>query len=78
LASAQLASKDFEGAAISYSELVGADQSQGKYWYGYAAAKEFLGNTNVARQAYARAVQQASLSTNLRRRSQDRLLALRR
>ncbi|MFT4886937.1 MAG: Flp pilus assembly protein TadD [Pseudohongiellaceae bacterium] len=77
LASAQLASKDFAGAAISYSELVGADQSQGKYWYGYAAAQELLGNTNVARQAYARAVQQGSLSTNLRRRSQDRLLALR-
>lgn len=77
LASAQLATKDYAGAAISYSELVGADQSQGKYWYGYAAAQELLGNTNVARQAYARAVQQASLSTNLRRRSQDRLLALR-
>lgn len=77
LASAQLATKDFAGAAISYSELVGADQSQGKYWYGYAAAQELLGNTNVARQAYARAVQQASLSANLRRRSQDRLLALR-
>lgn len=77
LASAQLATKDFAGAAISYSELVGADQTQGKFWYGYAAAQELLGNTNVARQAYARAVQQASLSTNLRRRSQDRLLALR-
>lgn len=76
LASAQLATKDFAGAAISYSELVGADQSQGKYWYGYAAAQELLGNTNVARQAYARAVQQPNLSTNLRRRSQDRLRAL--
>jgi Flp pilus assembly protein TadD len=77
LASAQLATKDFAGASISYSELVGADQTQGKFWYGYAAAQELLGNPNVARQAYARAVQQASLSTNLRRRSQDRLLALR-
>lgn len=77
LASAQLATKDFAGAAISYSELVGADQAQGKYWYGYAAAQELLGNTNVARQAYSRAIQQATLSANLRRRSQDRLLALR-
>lgn len=77
LASAQLATKDFAGAAISYSELVGADQTQGKFWYGYAAAQELLGNVDVARQAYARAVDQASLSTNLRRRSQDRLLALR-
>lgn len=77
LASAQLATKDYAGAAISYSELVGADQTRGKFWYGYAASQELLGNVNVARQAYARAVQQPSLSTNLRRRSQDRLLALR-
>jgi MSHA biogenesis protein MshN len=77
LASVQLAVKDFAGAAISYSELVGVDQTQGKYWYGYAAAQELLGNTKVARQAYSRAAQQANLSTNLRRRSQDRLLALR-
>jgi MSHA biogenesis protein MshN len=77
LASVQLATKDFAGAAISYSELVGVDQVQGKYWYGYAAAQELLGNTKVAQQAYSRAVQQANLSTNLRRRSQDRLRALR-
>lgn len=77
LASAQLATKDYAGAVISYSELVGANQTEGKFWYGYAASQELLGNVDVARQAYSRAVQQSSLSANLRRRSQDRLLALR-
>ncbi len=76
LASAQLATKDFAGASISYSGLVGVNQTEGKFWYGYAAAQELLGNSEVAKQAYSRAVQQASLSASLRRRSQDRLLAL--
>jgi predicted Zn-dependent protease len=76
LASAQLATKDFAGASITYSSLVGENQREGKFWYGYAAAQELLGNTDVAKQAYARAVQQASLSPSLRRRSQDRLVAL--
>ena len=52
------------------------DQSQGKWWYGYAASQDSLGNIRAARQAYNRAVQQASLSPNLRRRSQERLAAL--
>ncbi len=76
LASAQLATKDFAGASISYSGLVGENQREGKFWYGYAAAQELLGNTEVARQAYSQAVKQSSLSASLRRRSQDRLLAL--
>lgn len=76
LASAQLATRDYSGAAISYSGLVGVDQDQGKFWYGYAASQELLGNIDIARQAYSRAVQQSSLSASLRQRSRDRLLAL--
>jgi MSHA biogenesis protein MshN len=76
LASAQLATKDFAGASISYSSLVGENQREGKFWYGYAASQELLGNTEVAKQAYAQALRQASLTAGLRRRSQDRLLAL--
>ncbi len=76
LASAQLATKDFAGASISYSSLVGENQTEGKFWYGYAAAQELLGNSEVAKQAYNQAVNQSSLSASLRRRSQDRLLAL--
>jgi MSHA biogenesis protein MshN len=76
LASAQLATKDYAGASITYSSLVGENQREGKFWYGYAAAQELLGNTDVAKQAYTQAVKQASLSASLRRRSQDRLLAL--
>ncbi|MFN3162436.1 MAG: tetratricopeptide repeat protein [Pseudohongiellaceae bacterium] len=76
LATAQLASRDYEGALITYTSLVQQDQSQGKWWYGYAAAQDSLGNLRAARQAYNRAVQQSSLSPNLRRRSQERLAAL--
>lgn len=73
LASAQLSSKDYEGAVISYKGLVQTDQSQGKWWYGYAASQEALGNGNAARQAYLQAIQYSNLSANLRRRSQERL-----
>ena len=76
LASAQLASRDFEGAALSYTSLVQQDQTQGKWWYGFAASQDALGNNTAARQAYTRAVEKPNLSTNLRRRSQDRLTAL--
>jgi len=76
LATAQLASRDYQGALITYTSLVQQDQSQGKWWYGYAAAQDSLGNIRAARQAYNRAVQQSSLSPNLRRRSQERLAAL--
>lgn len=76
LATAQLASRDYRGALISYTGLVQQDQSQGKWWYGYAASQDSLGNTNAARQAYNRAVQQPNLSPNLRRRSQERLATL--
>ena len=73
LASAQLSSRDFAGAVISYRGLVEYDQSQGKWWYGYAAANDQLGNTSIARQAYSRAMQFSNLSANLRRRSQERV-----
>jgi MSHA biogenesis protein MshN len=76
LATAQLASRDYQGALITYTSLVQQDQSQGKWWYGYAAAQDSLGNLRAAQQAYNRAVQQSSLSPNLRRRSQERLAAL--
>lgn len=76
LATAQLASRDYEGAVISYTSLVQQDQSQGKWWYGFAASQDSLGNSQAAKQAYNRAMQQANLSPNLRRRSQERLSAL--
>lgn len=76
LASAQLSSRDFAGAVISYRGLVQHDQSQGKWWYGFAAAHDQLGNSAEARQAYTRAIQYSNLSANLRRRSQERLGAL--
>jgi Tfp pilus assembly protein PilF len=76
LASAQLSSRDYAGAIISYSGLVQYDGSQGKWWYGFAAAHDQLGNVALARQAYSRAMQYSNLSANLRRRSQERLGAL--
>jgi MSHA biogenesis protein MshN len=76
LATALLASRDFEGAALSYTSLVQQDQSQGKWWYGFAASHDSMGNSDAAIQAYSRALQQGNLSPNLRRRSQERLTAL--
>lgn len=73
LATAQLSSRDYAGAVISYRGLVQHDQSQGKWWYGFAAAHDQLGNAAEARQAYSRAIQYSNLSANLRRRSQERL-----
>jgi len=78
LASAQLSSRDFAGAIISYRGLVEHDQTQGKWWYGYAAANDQLGNASVARQAYVKAMQLSNLSANLRQRSQERIVALNR
>jgi MSHA biogenesis protein MshN len=76
LASAQLSSRDYSGAVISYRGLVQHDQTQGKWWYGFAAAHDQLGNSGEARQAYSQAIKYSNLSANLRRRSQERLGAL--
>ncbi|MEQ8954998.1 MAG: hypothetical protein RL120_12780, partial [Gammaproteobacteria bacterium] len=76
LASAQLANRDYQGASVSYTSLVQFDQTQGKWWYGFAAAQDRLGNTRAARQAYARAMQQPNLSASLRQRSQERITLL--
>lgn len=76
LATAQLASRDYEGALITYTGLVQQNRSQGKWWYGFAASQDSLGNNRAAYQAYNQAIQQANLSPNLRRRSQERLSAL--
>lgn len=76
LATAQLASRDYEGALISYTGLVQQDQGQGKWWYGFAASQDQLGNSNAARQGYSQAVRMPNLSANLRRRSQERLALL--
>lgn len=76
LATAQLTSRDYEGAAVSYTSLLRQDRNQGKYWYGFAASQDFLGKTRAARQAYTEAVRQPSLSANLRLRSQERLSSL--
>ncbi len=76
LATAQLASRDYEGALISYTELVQQNQNEGKWWYGFAASQDSLGNVLAARQGYSQAVRLPNLSANLRRRSQERLAAL--
>jgi len=76
LATAQLASRDYEGALLSYTGLVQQDQGQGKWWYGFAASQDQLGNSNAARQGYSQAVRMPNLSANLRRRSQERLALL--
>ena len=76
LATAQLASRDYEGAAVSYTSLLREDRNQGKYWYGFAASQDFLGKMRAARQAYTEAVRQPSLSANLRLRSEQRLSSL--
>ena len=76
LATAQLASRDYEGAAVSYTSLLREDRNQGKYWYGFAASQDFLGKRRAARQAYVEAVRQPSLSANLRLRSEERLRSL--
>ncbi|MEX2470100.1 MAG: hypothetical protein WD396_10120 [Pseudohongiellaceae bacterium] len=76
LATAQLASRDYRGAANSYTTLVQQDRGQGRWWYGFARSQDSLGNPRAAQQAYSQALQQANLSPNLRRRSQDRLAAL--
>jgi len=76
LATAQLAIRDYEGALISYTGLVQQDQNQGKWWYGFAASQEYLGNVRAARQGYSQAIQLPNLSANLRRRSQERLAVL--
>lgn len=76
LATAQLASRDYKGALISYTDLVRQDRTQGKWWYGFAASQESLGNRQAAKQGYNQAMQQSNLSPNLRRRVQERLLVL--
>jgi len=76
LATSQLLARDFEGASLSYRSLVQFDQSEGKYWYGFAASEDSLGNESTAVQAYSQAMQLSNLSANLRRRSQERLAVL--
>ena len=71
-----MASRDYQGALISYTDLVRQDRTQGKWWYGFAASQESLGNRQAARQGYNLAMQQSNLSPNLRRRVQERLLVL--
>lgn len=76
LATAQLASRDYSGALNSYTQLVRLDRRQGRWWYGFAASQESLGNREAARQGYDQALQQSNLSPNLRRRIQERLTVL--
>lgn len=76
LATAQLVNRDYEGSAVSYNSLLKEDRNQGKWWYGFAASQDFLGNTGAARAAYTEAVRQSNLSANLRLRSEERLASL--
>lgn len=76
LATAQLASRDYTGALNSYTQLVRQDRTQGRWWYGFAASQDSLGNRQAARQGYDQALQQSNLSPNLRRRIQERLTVL--
>ncbi|PCH60667.1 MAG: hypothetical protein COC19_05620 [SAR86 cluster bacterium] len=76
LATAQLSSKDNEGAIHSYKSLLQVDPTQGKWWYGWAYAQDSLGNNAAALQAYNRAMDQENLSPSLRQRSQRRIAVL--
>ena len=76
LASAQLGAGDFVGAMQNYRQLLQFDESQTRWWYGYAVANDRLGNVSVAKQSYEQALKGASLSVGLRRSSEERVAAL--
>jgi MSHA biogenesis protein MshN len=77
LATAQLSTMDFVGAAKSYQSLVQQNRSEARWWYGLAAAFDGQGREAEALQAYQQALNLPSLSAGLRQRSEQRVTELR-
>lgn len=77
LATAQLSSMDFAGAAKSYQSLVQQNRNEARWWYGLAAAWDGQGREAEALQAYQQALNLPSLSAGLRQRSEQRVAELR-
>lgn len=77
LATAQLSTMDFVGAAKSYQALVQQNRNEARWWYGLAAAWDGQGREAEALQAYQQALNLPSLSAGLRQRSEQRVAELR-
>lgn len=77
LATAQLSTMDFVGAAKSYQSLVQQNRGEARWWYGLAAAWDGQGREAEALQAYQQALNLPSLSAGLRQRSEQRVAELR-
>jgi len=77
LATAQLSTMDFAGAAKSYQSLVQQNRNEARWWYGLAAAQDGLGRETEALQAYQQALSLPTLSAGLRQRSEQRVTDLR-
>jgi MSHA biogenesis protein MshN len=77
LATAQLSTMDFAGAAKSYQSLVQQNRNEARWWYGLAAAQDGLGRETEALRAYQQALSLPSLSAGLRQRSEQRVTELR-
>ncbi len=77
LATAQLSTMDFVGAAKSYQSLVQQNRNEARWWYGLAAAWDGQGREAEALQAYQQALNLPSLSAGLRQRSEQRVAELR-
>lgn len=78
LATALLASRNFQQATTVYTTLLRHDPGEGKWWYGLAAAYEGVGDGASALQAYQQALTSNNISLPLRQRSQRRVDELRR
>lgn len=77
LASSYLGSQQYGFAEQTYRSLLQLNASEGRWWYGLAAALDFQGLSQDAAAAYERALQQANLSAGLRQTSQQRLQLIR-
>ncbi|MEX1199129.1 MAG: tetratricopeptide repeat protein [Pseudohongiellaceae bacterium] len=76
LATAALASQQYRVARRSYENLLGTDDSEGRWWYGLATSLEGEGEGDNATRAYQRAQRSGSLSSRLRQRSEERIAQL--
>jgi MSHA biogenesis protein MshN len=77
LASAYLASRQYEGSAGSYQALLQQDSNEARWWYGLAASLDALGRSAEATSAYEQALRLPALSEALRQASLQRVQAFR-
>lgn len=77
LASAYLASRQYEGSAGSYQALLQQDSNEARWWYGLAASLDALGRSAEATSAYEQALRLPALSETLRQASLQRVQAFR-